>query len=130
MAETKDCKQCGKYNSVPAKNCVECGQPFPEPGVAMLASNTGAKISKFVGLFVGFIVVVATMMLGNLIGNGFSAGASTVGFYTGLIIWIVIFKLRNEFPLIRPTVTWLFPAKNWREYLPVIVGIALIIFIF
>jgi hypothetical protein len=112
MAETKVCKKCGKYNSDPAQICIECGQSFPKPGMALLASNTGAMGSKIIGMSVGFVVVIITMITGWLIGNGFSSSTASLGMYGGLVIWVVIFKFRNEFSFARPVITWLFPYRK------------------
>ncbi len=132
MAETKVCKQCGKYNMRDADNCIQCGEAFPEPGLSIGIIKTRDQFSIISGMAVGIIIVLITMAFGFLIGNSFyqqfGSVPSLVGFYVPLLAWILVFKNRNDFPdVLTSTLNWLFPFRKMNRLKIIGVVIAVVI---
>ena len=123
MAETKVCRQCGKYNKRDADNCIQCGKAFPEPGLSTNIIKTRDQLSIIFGMTVGMIVVLMTTGIGYFLFDVY------VGFYGVLLAWILVFKNRNDFPdVLTSTLNWLFPFRkmNRLKFIGVVIAVVII----
>ena len=123
MAETKVYKQCGKYNMRDADNCIQCRKALPEFALPTNVIKTRGQLSIIFGMAVGIIVVLNTLGISTILFGVY------VGFYGGLLAWILVFKFRNNFPDdLTSTLNWLFPFRkmNLLKFIGVWIAVAII----
>jgi hypothetical protein len=77
-----------------------------------VVSGVSDRFLKILGIASGVILVLITMSFGFLIGDSIGSVPAQVGFYGVLVVWILIFKFKNELPILRSTLTWLFPYRS------------------
>jgi hypothetical protein len=127
MAETKVCKQCGKYNMRDADNCIQCRKALPEFALPTNVIKTRGQLSIIFGMAVGIIVVLNTLGISTILFGVY------VGGYGGLLAWILVFKFRNNFPDdLTSTLNWLFPFRkmNLLKFIGVWIAVAIISIVF